>query len=165
VCCALDTELLGHWWYEGVGWLRAVIDECAAQGVPLLTVGDALEVIEPVERELAASTWGKPKDMTTWDSPAVADIAWRQRVAELRTVRAAAGSNGAALERAARELLALQASDWAFLHTFGTAGDYPARRVALHAAELDRALEGGGGLDPHVRNLAPRLDLGPLLAP
>ena len=23
VCvCALDTELLGHWWYEGVAWLR-----------------------------------------------------------------------------------------------------------------------------------------------
>ena len=35
----VDTELLGHWWYEGVGWLRAVIDECAAQGVPLLTAG------------------------------------------------------------------------------------------------------------------------------
>ena len=25
VCvCALDTELLGHWWYEGVEWLAAV---------------------------------------------------------------------------------------------------------------------------------------------
>ena len=23
LCCALDTELLGHWWYEGQAWLRA----------------------------------------------------------------------------------------------------------------------------------------------
>ena len=23
--CALDTELLGHWWYEGIHWLQAVI--------------------------------------------------------------------------------------------------------------------------------------------
>ena len=27
--CAFDTELLGHWWYEGVAWLSAVIDEAA----------------------------------------------------------------------------------------------------------------------------------------
>ena len=26
---ALDTELLGHWWYEGQEWLRAVVDEAA----------------------------------------------------------------------------------------------------------------------------------------
>ena len=25
--CALDTELLGHWWHEGVAWLDAVMDE------------------------------------------------------------------------------------------------------------------------------------------
>src|SRR4029079_10768875 len=25
VCCALDTELLGHWWYEGPTWLAAAI--------------------------------------------------------------------------------------------------------------------------------------------
>ncbi|HZU59552.1 MAG TPA: hypothetical protein VE983_01210, partial [Solirubrobacteraceae bacterium] len=34
VCvCALDTELLGHWWHEGTQWLRAVIDESARQGL------------------------------------------------------------------------------------------------------------------------------------
>ena len=27
VCCALDTELLGHWWYEGLPWLQFVVDE------------------------------------------------------------------------------------------------------------------------------------------
>src|SRR5438552_1654711 len=25
--CALDTELLGHWWYEGIAWLEAVVEE------------------------------------------------------------------------------------------------------------------------------------------
>ena len=33
VVCALDTELLGHWWYEGVDWLRAVVEECSRQGL------------------------------------------------------------------------------------------------------------------------------------
>ena len=48
VCvCALDTELLGHWWYEGVAWLAAVLDECSRQGLALTTLDDALERHEP----------------------------------------------------------------------------------------------------------------------
>ena len=171
--CALDTELLGHWWYEGLTFLRAVLDEAGRQGVPLVRPSDA--AIEPVERELAPSTWGRPKDMTTWDSPRVADFAWTARAAELRTVRqfsaagAAANGHAPAVERAARELLALQASDWAFQVTHDLAGDYPSRRVAAHAEALDAALaaltDSAPVPDPTVRNLAAGLDLAPLLAP
>ena len=33
VCvCALDTEFLGHWWYEGLDWLRAVLEESSRRG-------------------------------------------------------------------------------------------------------------------------------------
>ena len=32
VCCALDTELLGHWWYEGPEWLAAVLGEAGRRG-------------------------------------------------------------------------------------------------------------------------------------
>ncbi len=35
---AIDTELLGHWWSEGVIWLREVLAGAAAAGVRLLTV-------------------------------------------------------------------------------------------------------------------------------
>ena len=35
LCCALDTELLGHWWYEGQAWLRAVLEEAESQGCGL----------------------------------------------------------------------------------------------------------------------------------
>ncbi|MDQ3935603.1 MAG: hypothetical protein M3340_13335, partial [Actinomycetota bacterium] len=76
LCCALDTELLGHWWYEGLRWLTFVIDEARLQGVPLATLPDALERVEPVERPLVPSTWGRPKDLSTWDSPRVADVAF-----------------------------------------------------------------------------------------
>ena len=77
-----------------------------------------------------------------------------------------------ALERAARELLALQSSDWAFQVTNDLAADYPQRRMAAHAAAHDAALGGSGShsgfavpLDPALRNLAPDLDLAPLLTP
>src|SRR3954453_17881292 len=76
VCCALDTELLGHWWYEGPVWLAAVIEEAAAAGLELHTVSDALARCVPVERPLATSTWGADKDLSTWDCADVAEIAF-----------------------------------------------------------------------------------------
>jgi 1,4-alpha-glucan branching enzyme len=159
--CALDAELLGHWWYEGQAWLAALLEEAPAAGLELVTVREGIERVEPVERELQPSTWGAGKDLSTWDSPAVADIAFTARRAELRTVAAAA--LGAPVERAARELLALQASDWAFLVTRDLAADYPQERVAGHAEALERALAGTS--EPALRGLAPDLRIETLLVP
>jgi hypothetical protein len=66
--------------------------------------------------------------------------------------------------RAARELLALQSSDWAFLVTRDLAGDYPLRRVKAHLADHEAAL-GGKLSSSELRNLAPDLDLASLIAP
>ena len=104
-------------------------------------------------RPLAESSWGAEKDLRTWDSPRVAEFAWAARQAELDLVAAVgsaerplAGDLAAAARRAARELLALQSSDWSFMVTRGLAGDYPATRVRNHAAcfrEALSALRGG----------------------
>ena len=66
--------------------------------------------------------------------------------------------------------MALQSSDWAFQITGDLSADYPHRRLAGHTTELDAALEslrdsGAVQPDPAVRNLAPDLDLAPLVAP
>jgi 1,4-alpha-glucan branching enzyme len=171
VCCALDTELIGHWWYEGPAFLKSVLDLCGKHEIDLVTLPQALDEVEPVERELEQSSWGRDKDLSTWDSPKVAELAFKARAAELETLAAAARSQGAgpALERAARELLALQSSDWAFITTFELAADYPQQRVEGHLAELDAALAAltDSRLVPaaELRNLAPELDLSPLVAP
>jgi 1,4-alpha-glucan branching enzyme len=171
LCCALDTELLGHWWYEGRDWLGAVLEEAPRAGVELVTVGEGLRRGEPQQVPLASSTWGSRKDLTTWDSPPVGDLAVAARRAELRAVAAAASHSGprAALERAARELLAMQSSDWSFMVTRELAGDYPRERMDHHGRELDRALaalDGGAPVpDPGVRSLAPDLDLAALTTP
>ena len=163
---AIDTELLGHWWSEGVTWLREVLAGAAAAGVRLLTVPQALAEHEPVERPLAASTWGEGKDLRTWDSPAVADLAWGARRLELRLLRALGqGLRGEAARRAARELLAVQASDWAFLDERGQAGDYPFRRATDHAEAMLEAIDSRSVTDPCMRALAPDLSLAPLLEP
>jgi 1,4-alpha-glucan branching enzyme len=163
---AIDTELLGHWWSEGALWLAQVLEGAAAAGVRLLTVPQALEVHEPQARPLAASSWGEDKDLSTWDSPPVADLAWAARRLELRLLRAlAAGLRGAAARRAARELLAVQASDWAFLDKRGQAGDYAFQRATGHAEAMLQAIDSRSVTDPRMRSLAPDLSLAPLLEP
>jgi 1,4-alpha-glucan branching enzyme len=156
VCvCALDTELLGHWWYEGVHWLEAVIEESARQGLALTTLDDALADHEPVSapEDLPVSSWGEGGDLRTWSGPAVADFAWRARSAEL-AVRSASSRP---TDRVLRELLALQSSDWAFLASRDLAGDYGAERAAGHAEALARALRPDSTLGAALRNLAPDL--------
>jgi 1,4-alpha-glucan branching enzyme len=166
VIFAIDTELLGHWWSEGATWLREVLAGAAAAGVRLLTVPEALAEHEPVRQGLAASTWGEEKDLRTWDSPPVADLAWGCRRLEVRLLRALAqGLRGPAAECAARELLAAQASDWAFLDKRGQAGDYAYRRATDHAEAMLEAIDSPASSDPSMRALAPDLSLAPLLEP
>ncbi len=163
---AIDTELLGHWWSEGATWLREVLAGAAAAGVRLLTVPQALAEHEPIERPLAASTWGEDKDLRTWDSPPVADLAWGARRLELRLLRALSqGLTGPAASRAARELLAVQSSDWAFLDKRGQAGDYAFRRATDHAEAMLEAIDSSASSDPSMRALAPDMSLAPLLEP
>ncbi len=171
VCCALDTELLGHWWYEGPAWLAAVLEEARTRGLALSTLPAGLESVEAAARPLAASTWGRDRDLSTWDAPPVAELAWGARRAELEVLAAAARPHGRpALARATRELLGAQASDWPFLLTWGEAGPYPLDRSRAHLLGLAAALDASedGELpqpDPFLRHLAPDLDPALLTAP
>jgi 1,4-alpha-glucan branching enzyme len=163
---AIDTELLGHWWSEGPIWLRGVLEGAEEAGIRLLTVPQALAEHEPVERALQPSTWGEGKNLRTWDSPAVADLAWGARRMELRLLRAvSAGLDRGVLERAARELLAAQASDWAFLDQRKQAGDYAYQRATDHSRAMLEAIDCDRPVDQRMRSLAPDLSLAPLLEP
>jgi 1,4-alpha-glucan branching enzyme len=147
---ALDTELLGHFWPEGVGWLRAVLEACEREGVEPGPPGEGEPLDAPVDPPV--TSWGDGRDLRTWSGPAAAGLAWTQRGAELRAFSGRARPS----DRAVRELLALQASDWAFLITAGTAGDYPRERAEGHRAGFEAALA-DPTLEPNLRFLAPLL--------
>ena len=165
VVCALDTELLGHWWYEGVAWLRAVVEECAREGLPLVRIDDSAAINDPTPLDAPdwePSTWGKNGDLSTWSGAAVADIAFASRAAELRTLAAGHEAGPAAL----RELLALQSSDWAFMVSRGLAAPYARARFDGHRDAHAHALAAGpqASVDG-LRNIAAHADARALLGP
>jgi 1,4-alpha-glucan branching enzyme len=164
---AIDTELLGHWWAEGPQWLAELLGAAAGEQVRMVTLSQALAEHEPEPRPAREASWGEGKSLLTWDSPAVADMAWAARRLELRLLRAAEERPAAkeGLMRAARELLAVQASDWAFMDHRGQAGDYPYTRATAHAQAMLDALDSQEAPAPRMRNLAPDLSLAPLLEP
>ncbi len=174
---AVDTELFGHWWYEGVAWLGAVVEECSRQGLRLERLDDVLAEHEPViatgagldRRELPdgeddgrAITWGRGGDLSTWSGPAVAEMAFAVRAAELDVVSAGQRASTAAV----RELLAMQASDWAFMISRNIAAPYARERFEGHRGALARALAGTeDGAPEGLRNIAAYADRAKLLAP
>jgi 1,4-alpha-glucan branching enzyme len=176
VVCALDTELLGHWWYEGIDWLAAVVEECARQDLELVRLDDALERIEaaplatlPDCEPLAggvgegqASSWGLQGDLSTWSAPAVAEMAFVTRAAELEVLAAGTRAGMAAI----RELMALQASDWAFMTSREISVPYARERFDGHRQALAEALQAGEQANVSgLRNLAVGADRSSLLAP
>jgi 1,4-alpha-glucan branching enzyme len=134
---AFDTELFGHHWHEGVTFLEELLRLDAIEPF-------AVEATRPAP-DVPPTSWGAGRDLRTWDG----ELAWLQRTAELAAVSAPAS------ERALRELLALQASDWAFQIFNASAGDYPRERADGHHERLRHALLNNA--DPEVRNLAPHL--------
>ena len=145
VCSPYDAELFGHWWFEGPLWLEHVARELHRTDVTAMTLGEALAAVPARETiSLPEGSWGEGGDHRvwlnretewTWDRVYSAEAEW---VEHLRLAGDARPEWTRVLVQATRELLLLQASDWQFLITTGTARDYAERRIAEHYAEFKR---------------------------
>jgi 1,4-alpha-glucan branching enzyme len=141
-----DSELFGHWWFEGVDWLGLVLREMSTHGPGVATAREYIEREPPSERvALAEGSWGKNNDHSTWLNEGTGWM-WdelRRLADEMRALTAAAPRGDAFRERAsrqaARELLLAQSSDWPFLVTTGQAADYAVERFRAHAQRFRRA--------------------------
>jgi 1,4-alpha-glucan branching enzyme len=149
VAAIYDTELFGHWWFEGVNWLGEVLRQLAAsEVVELTTASDFVAAHSPDDVvALPESSWGMGGNHFTWDN---ADTHWMWPIiheAEARMERLAAryprseGPLRQVLNQAARELLLLASSDWPFLITTGQAGEYAIERFSAHVDRFNRLAE------------------------
>jgi 1,4-alpha-glucan branching enzyme len=65
-----DTELFGHWWFEGVEWIKQVLRHLAANpAVDLTTASEYVFRYEPDEvMAVPESSWGAGGNHWTWDN-------------------------------------------------------------------------------------------------
>ena len=154
VMSSYDTELFGHWWFEGVLWLEKVLRHLASDpNIDLMTATEYIEAYPPSSvLHIPESSWGAGGNHFTWNNT---DTRWMWaplHEAELRmeglTIRyqEPTPEEEAVLNQIAREALLLQSSDWQFLVTTGQARDYAIQRFNQHlerftklADSLDRS--------------------------
>jgi 1,4-alpha-glucan branching enzyme len=178
VVAPFDTELFGHWWFEGVQFLGEMYRRLARSDgrVRAVTAAQHLQRRRPAGRiRLAEGSWGANGDHHMWLNPAtewtwhrmwpLEDAFWTAAPLRLREEWARP-----LLAQAARALLLAQASDWQFIISTGAAADYAERRFTQHADDLATLL---GGLAPgadaadreaaarRTTDIAPRDDLFP----
>jgi 1,4-alpha-glucan branching enzyme len=140
-----DSELFGHWWFEGVDWLGLVLSELTASEVRVATAAEYLDREPPrAGVALAEGSWGKNNDHSTWLNEGTAWM-WDELGLLARAIeglRAAASGDPfreRATRQAVRELLLAQSSDWPFLVTTGQAADYAVERFRSHVHRFHRA--------------------------
>jgi len=142
-----DAELFGHWWFEGPAFVEELFRALASSDVPsthpaeVLSRGDRLQVLEP-----AASSWGNKGYYEVWLNHTNDWIYRHQRLAEERMADLARREAGSEIERralnqAAREVLLLQSSDWAFIMDTGAVAPYAHKRFKEHAVRFTRLRE------------------------
>ena len=134
-----DTELFGHWWFEGPEFLYHALKAVALDPeITLQTVSEYLDAHPatlPVT--LPEGSWGEGgfhyiwlNEQTAWSWKLVYEV--EAEVSQL--ARDCAGNAAAApiLKQAAREALLLMASDWQFCISTGGAKDYSEVRLRNH---------------------------------
>ncbi len=146
IAAAYDSELFGHWWFEGVDWLKQVLSKLSqSETVEMTTASEYLERHPPKDvLALPEGSWGLGGGHFTWRN---VDTEWMWKLihdAELKMEKLvsmypqAEGGVKELLDQAARELLLLQASDWQFLVTTAQARLYAENRFLQHLGRFQQ---------------------------
>lgn len=149
LCSLYDAELLGHWWHEGPRWLSFLPAELSAREVRPVTCASYLDQNPTAESlTLPEGSWGEGGDHRTWLNNETGwawerlyDSEWEFWSLMHESAEAPSAQLKRVLTQACRELLLMQASDWPFLVTTGTARDYADQRFSAHFADFKRLLQ------------------------
>jgi 1,4-alpha-glucan branching enzyme len=145
IVALFDTELFGHWWFEGPEWLYLVLKKLRQTQVEPATAGRCLERFPPENIiSLPEGSWGKGGFHWIWLNE---DTSWiwekiyrmEQDAHKLGSVNTA--ENTRTRKQFIREKFLLESSDWPFLISTWTARDYAEMRAAEHFSRARTLLE------------------------
>ena len=147
VVAPYDTELIGHWWFEGPEWVYQVLSRFQANTQVGLSPGSQL-LKEAAPRHvisLPEGSWGEGGYHWIWLNE-MNDWTWRhiylaeQEMEDLARLYAGASDPRLIdlLKQCGRSLLLLESSDWQFLISTFSARDYAELRVVTHRDDFKR---------------------------
>ena len=149
IMVSFDTELYGHWWFEGVEFIKQVIRKLHnfLPEIERYTAGEYLEKHPPVDTiQIPESSWGQGghfyvwlNHLTEWMWPIINGcekrindiVANYEKIPDDKLLHRA-------LNQLARENLLLQSSDWPFLITTWQAKDYATERFQEHVERFEK---------------------------
>jgi 1,4-alpha-glucan branching enzyme len=143
-----DTELFGHWWFEGVDFLRELFGRLPfREGVVPVTASEHLDSFPPqVAIRPLQGSWGANGDFSMWLNDRtrwtweriwpLEDTFWEAAPRAL-----ASEETRPILAHAARQLLLAQSSDWQFMISTGAVPDYAEKRLNLHCDDAETLLD------------------------
>lgn len=151
LCTPFDTELFGHWWFEGPEFVRAVIKGLNfSPWVKMATCSEEIFRVNPdIIVKLPEGSWGVNNNHDVWSNP---DTYWtweaiyndEKRFGDIIQYIQFDNVNDLLiriLKQSLRELLLLQASDWQFLIYTQSARDYAEQRFFFHHSDFNRLLD------------------------
>jgi len=167
IAVPFDTELFGHWWFEGVDFLTAVYHRLGSTKAIRPYTASAALAARPPRRGIHLSTgsWGANGDFSMWLNSGT-EWTWRklweleQNFWDVAPAALERGDQELVLAQAARELLLAQSSDWQFIMTTGQVTDYAVKRFTEHCADAESliaALQPGAGDQDAARSRAEKL--------
>ncbi|MEJ5286262.1 MAG: Glycogen branching enzyme, GH-57-type, archaeal [Candidatus Kapaibacterium sp.] len=151
LCTPFDTELFGHWWFEGPEFIRAVIKGLHfSPWVKMATCSEEIFRVDPdIIVKLPEGSWGVNNNHDVWSNP---ETLWtweaiyndEKRFNELIEIVKNRRNNELIVRimtQALRELLLVQSSDWQFLIYTKSAKDYAEQRFFFHHSDFNRLLD------------------------
>lgn len=147
IVACYDTELFGHWWWEGVDWIEEVMRLVSRRDdIKMVTPSHMLRDWDKLaEAQVFESSWGVGGKHFGWYN---LETSWMwDTISKARDeFNAIAGVNGGdilqqAIVQAEKELMLMESSDWFFMVTNNHTRDYAVKRFFNHYAKLIRLVE------------------------
>ncbi|MBY8983315.1 MAG: DUF1957 domain-containing protein, partial [Candidatus Lokiarchaeota archaeon] len=144
-----DFELYGHWWKEGIDWLKNIFELIYKhEGIKMITISDYISKYK--ERfsviKMKESSWGKGGHFEVWKNPEHGWIwpyinnSMKQFEEVLSKILNPNQWEERILKQMARELLLMEGSDWPFLLYTKQAKEYANKRFHSHHQRFNKLL-------------------------
>ncbi len=148
LCTPFDTELFGHWWFEGPEFLRYVLKGIYnSPYVHTATTSEEIHRTDPREViSLPEGSWGVKNTHEVWINE---DNKWTweaiyndenrlKKILSENPINEQSPEFKRIMNQALREMMLEQSSDWQFLIYTYSAKDYAEHRFSYHHSDFNR---------------------------